>query len=331
MSKTSVYLAHHRDGRPSFERYYGQAPAVTAAGCLIWRLKQDELQVLIIHRPNYDDWSWPKGKLDEGETIPETAVREVREEVNLKVTLGAPLAVTEYKVKQGTKHVYYWAAQLPAGAEAKADKNEVDELRWVTPAQARKLLTNSSDILPLDELEKLHKERDLATRPVIIVRHAKAKPRSTWSAAEGERPLAATGKRQAIAVCRLLEAWGPQKLYSSPWTRCMQTIAHYNRRTGVPIKTKSAITEAAHKRRPKRAAKVVQSVFDKDYPVALCTHRPVLPTVLEVLGKNSNKHLASCLPDADPYLVPGEILVLQVSRRHSDRVVSLEQIKPFGD
>lgn len=331
MPKTPLYSAHLRDGQLSVTRTPANTPDVTAAGCLIWRLNEGKLEVLVIHRPNYDDWSWPKGKQDPSETVAETAIREVREEVNLQVALGVPLAVTKYKVRGGNKEVFYWAAEAPVGSKAKADEGEVDELRWVSISHARKLLTNKSDQQPLDVLEKLAEESALATRPVIIVRHAKAKPRSSWSAAEGERPLAATGKRQAISVCRLLEAWRPEKVYSSPWVRCMQTVISYNKSTGVPIKEKPALTEAAHKRSPKKAGKVVESLFEKSSPIALCTHRPVLPTVLEVLAKHCNKTLAGHLPEKDPYLAPGEMLVLQVSRRNPSQVVSLEQIKPFAD
>lgn len=331
MPKTPVYSAFRCDGEYSKIRRAVPDVDVTAAGCLIWRYTKERLELLIIHRPHYDDWSWPKGKVDDGETIPETAIREVREEVGLHVTLGVPLAVTHYKVKHGTKDVYYWSAQVDPSTKPKADGDEVDKLRWVTPKEARQLLTNATDTEPLDALEKLWKDGDLATRSVIIVRHAKAKPRSSWSAAEGERPLAATGKRQALAVCRLLHAWMPKKVYSSPWIRCMQTVANFQKQSGTPIKTKSQITEAAHKRHPKRAARVIEQLFEKDYSVALCTHRPVLPTVLDVLRTHGNKHLAAQLPTEDPYLVPGEMLVMQISRRNNHRMISLEQIRPFGD
>lgn len=326
-----VYAAHSTDKSLSIQRGASNSADVNAAGALVWRYHRDQLQVLVIHRPNYDDWSWPKGKQDPGETLPEVAVREVREEVGLQITLGAPLAVTAYRVKKRSKEVFYWAAELPAGAKPKADEGEVDELRWVNPQQAQEMLTNPTDREPLDALINLYERGQLHTRPVIVVRHAKAKPRSTWAGAEGERTLAATGKRQALAVGRLMEAWGPEKLISSPWVRCMQTVCPYARNRGLSIKEKRALTEAANARSPKAAAKVVESLFDKyDKPIALCTHRPVLPTVLGVLSKRLPPSLSRHLPTEDPYLKPGEMWVLQVTGPEK-AVVSLEQIKPFDD
>lgn len=119
------------------------SPAVIAAGAICWREASAGLEVLIIHRPKYDDWSWPKGKQDDGESIPETAVREVHEEVGLKITLGPPLAKTTYKVSRGKKDVHYWAAEIPVGKKAREDKGEVDRLEWVSPSAAREALTLS--------------------------------------------------------------------------------------------------------------------------------------------------------------------------------------------
>lgn len=328
----TFYTAHTADGELSIRRTPRNKATINAAGALIWRRHHDQLEVLIIHRPRYDDWSWPKGKQDPGETLPETAIREIQEEVGLQVTLGAPLSVTAYKVKGKSKEVYYWAAEAPLGARAQADEGEVDELRWVSPKQARSMLTNPTDQQPLDALIRLESAQNLKTRPVIVVRHAKAKPRSTWAGAEGERTLAATGKRQALAVGRLLEAWSPERIISSPWVRCMQTVYPYSRASGLSIKEKRALTEDSHTRSPKQARKVAESLFEKrDRSVVLCTHRPVLPTVLEVLNGYLGKSLRKHLPTADPYLKPGEMWVMQVSVAHPKTVVSLEQVKPFED
>src|SRR5699024_6663218 len=104
-----------------------------------------------------------KGKLDDGETLPECAVREVSEEVRLKVRLGVPLPTTRYQVEKKTKRgellsrskeVWYWAAEVTDG-KPRADGEESDEVRWVSPQKARQLLSNAGDIAPLDELERL--------------------------------------------------------------------------------------------------------------------------------------------------------------------------------
>ena len=177
-TESTYYSAHVYDNSLAITRTRENTAPVVAAGALVWRLHGEKLEVLMIHRPRYNDWSWPKGKQDAGESLVETAIREVGEEVTLRITLGVPLAVTNYMVSGRPKDVFYWAAQLPVGEHPRADEGEVDEIRWVTPKEARKLLSNSTDHEPLDALVAHHKAGTLHTRPVVIMRHAKAKPRS---------------------------------------------------------------------------------------------------------------------------------------------------------
>ncbi|RKQ36971.1 NUDIX hydrolase [Kocuria tytonis] len=305
---------------------------ILAAGCLCWRVLDGELQVLVIHRPRYDDWSWPKGKQDDGETLPETAVRELREETGLRITLGVPLGDSEYQVRGHDKLVRYWAAEVSPFAPAAPEDDEVDRMLWLPVPEARELLTNTDDRAPLDELSRLHSRGSLATRPVIVIRHAKAKPRSSWQRAEGDRPLAATGKRQALAVTRLLAAWQPQRVVTSPWLRCMSTVVPYAKKYNAKVKERPQLTEATHKRHPKRAAQVTEQLFDTERSVVLCTHRPVLPTVLKVLARHMPAAMAAELPDSDPYLSPGQMIVLHMPRgSRRSPAVGFEIISPFDD
>ena len=303
---------------------------VVAAGALCWRVRDGGLEVLMIHRPRYKDWSWPKGKLDAGETTPECAVREVQEEAGIRIRLGIPLPATVYPVASGMKIVHYWAARIQDG-KPHPDGKEVDEVRWCTPAEAHAKLANPSDRLPLHALEEAHAQDLLQTWPLIIVRHAKAKPRSSWTRAEGDRPLAATGMRQAQAVSRLLTAWLPDRVVSSPWARCVQTVRPYVKTRPVKFKTVDAITEHSAKRKPGKARNSVEALFDKAKPVVLCTHRPVLPLVLEVLARHMPGVLSDGLPAKDPYLAPGEAIICQVSSADEGRIVSLEQFRAFDD
>lgn len=308
----------------------GGSATVVAAGTLCWRIEKGRLQVLIIHRPRYKDWSWPKGKLDPGETTPECAVRETFEEVGLSVKLGIPLATITYPVSSGDKVVHYWAAKTER-LNPEPDGKEVDRVQWVSPEEARDMLTSASDIEPLESLIAAHAAKDLQTWPLIVVRHAKAKPRSSWSRAEGERPLAATGRRQAIAVSRLLQAWNPERVVSSPWVRCVQTISPYVNQRSAKLKLVDALTEHDAARKPGRARNTVERVFDKRRPVALCTHRPVLPLVFSVLGNHMTSRLRALLPVEDPYLAPGEAVICQVSTLNQGRIVSVEQFRAYDD
>ncbi len=306
------------------------APAVVAAGAICWRKEQGQLEVLLIHRPRYTDWSWPKGKIDPGETTPECAVREVEEEVGIRVSLGIPLASTRYPVGSGMKLVHYWAARTERMV-VRPDGKEVDKFLWVSPARASELLTNPTDREPLESLIAAYKADQLATWPLIVVRHAKAKPRSSWTRAEGERPLAATGRRQAVAVSRLLEAWHPSWVVCSPWERCIQTVAPYLASKDIKLKLADSITERNAGRKPDKASATVEKLFDKRRPVALCTHRPVLPVVFGVLRRHMTKELASALPVDDPFLAPGEVLISHVSSTVPGRIVAVEQFRAYDD
>lgn len=304
---------------------------IVAAGAIPWRIVDGKVQVLLIHRPKYDDWSWPKGKLDPGESIAECAVREVREEIGLRITLGLPLSATAYTVKQKSKVVYYWAAKTDPQTSIDPDGAECDDTRWVSAKKAAQLLTNPTDAQPLVDLVKAHKDGTLDALPVLIVRHAKAKPRGNWTRAEGERPLAATGRRQAQAVSRMLEAWQPANIASSPWLRCVQTFAPYATLHAMKMKNLRSLTEHAATRHPERARRAVQKLFDKYRSQAICTHRPVLPFVLEVLADNSSAELVKSLPKDDPYLEPGSLIVAQQVQGAKQRIVSFEIHNPFHD
>jgi 8-oxo-dGTP pyrophosphatase MutT (NUDIX family)/phosphohistidine phosphatase SixA len=311
----------------------GEAVAVTAAGAIPWRLNsanKDELEVLLIHRPRYDDWSWPKGKIDPGETVPECAAREVEEEIGLRAPLGIPLPPIHYHVPAGLKVVHYWAVDVD-GAKLVPDGKEVDSVMWCSPEKAARLLSNPSDVGPLEHLVAAHGHGELDTWPLLIVRHAKAKPRSSWTKAEGERPLAATGMRQAQAVGRLLQAWKPARIVSSPWLRCVATIAPYAKASDAKVKLNEALTEHRHGRSPHKTAAVVAALFDKQRAVALCTHRPALPTVFKQLEKHMSSRLKAKLPSADPFLAPGEIIVCHVAHGSKNKVVAVERFRPFDD
>ncbi|WP_405992393.1 NUDIX hydrolase [Streptomyces sp. NBC_00986] len=118
---------------------------VQAAGCVLWRRPSaGALELALVHRPKWDDWSWPKGKLKRGETFEEAARREVLEETGHACRLGTRLPSAQYLDHHGRpKEVRYWAAEATGGAFAPND--EVDVLLWLTPDEAHQRLSYERD------------------------------------------------------------------------------------------------------------------------------------------------------------------------------------------
>lgn len=117
---------------------------VHAAGAVVWRKAATGIEVAVVHRPRYDDWSFAKGKLDPGESFEVAAVRELAEETGLDVVLGAELPASTYIDHRGrSKLVRWWLAEVAGGRFVAND--EVDELRWCSPDEAAGLLTYGLD------------------------------------------------------------------------------------------------------------------------------------------------------------------------------------------
>lgn len=305
---------------------------VVAAGAILWRLEKGELKVAIIHRSRYDDWSWPKGKIDNGETIPQAAVREIREETGLKVNLGVHLAEINYKLPNGSdKEVHYWAANVTDKALANSKfkpSEEVAKVDWKTVTQARKLLSYEFDYLPLNNLVSLFESGLLETKPLIILRHAKAMARSDWKGGkaveDGRRPLHEFGKQQAKALIPTIAAFGPKQVVSSPWKRCKDTVTPYATKKKLAVIERHQLSELGNAKRPSRTSDVIQDFVERNKSVVICSHRPSLPTILKTLSSYAPLSLRKQINEAST-LRPGQMLVAHVSRSgKKPRVVAVE-------
>ena len=304
---------------------------VLAAGAVCWRHGSKGLEVVLIHRPKYNDWSWPKGKVDPGETLPETAVREVKEETGLDIRLGIPLPTAEYKVGgKNTKKVFYWSAEVRGDAAfAPMNEREVDRAKWFPVEKARTKLTSYSDREQLDALIKYDSTDALRAWPLILVRHGKAFPRSKWHETEHVRPLLKLGTRQAMALTGLLSAWETKKLISSPWKRCMATLAPLSAATGRSIKKVPTLSEKATSANPAKTARFIEKLLSRGRPAIYCTHRPVLPTIFSIYAAHAPKRVVAKLPKDDPYLKPGEVLIAYVRPGPIPRIVEIERVRPI--
>jgi 8-oxo-(d)GTP phosphatase len=312
---------------------------VEAAGALVWRERRGALEVVLVHRPRYDDWAWPKGKLDPGEALPTAAAREVHEETGLAVVLGVPLPRLRYRTSDGRpKRVHYWAARVAGRSDGpaiaarlpveQASPDEIDAVRWLPVERAARELTRRTDREPLDALVALHEKGRLSTDVLVVARHGRARQRSSWKGEETDRPLTPSGRAQAEALVPVLAAFGVRDVVTSRWERCAATIEPYARAAGVRP-GEAFLSEAEHERSPARVAGGVRRLLESRRDSVVCTHRPVLPTVLDVLGQHSRRSVADALPARDPFLRPGEVLVAHVAQTgKGPRVVAVEQHLP---
>ncbi len=264
---------------------------VRAAGAALWRREGKTIEVALVHRPRYDDWSLPKGKLDPDETIAAAAVREVREETGYEAVLGRYLAKTSYVVPSGNgtvpKSVDYFAAEAVSGNFEVND--EVDELRWLKPTEAEKLLTRPEDVRVLRSFCEL--PPDLTK--LLLVRHAKAGKRDEWNGDDDLRPLSEAGRRQADALRVMLSLFGPDRVLSAPRLRCVQTVRGVAEALGAEVRHEPLLSEDGYWPDPVLGlARLLAIVSDGGTPV-LCSQGGVIPDLVSTLADRDGVDLAA--------------------------------------
>jgi 8-oxo-dGTP pyrophosphatase MutT (NUDIX family) len=130
---------------------------VRAGGGIVWRRHGGPVQILVVHRPRYDDWSLPKGKCDEGESDADCALREVEEETGFACRLGPELPPTHYRDNKGRpKTVRYWAMEPVSGDGRFEPNSEIDEIRWLPIPEAVNLLSYDHDRPVIEAFEPPH-------------------------------------------------------------------------------------------------------------------------------------------------------------------------------
>lgn len=312
-------------------------PAVLAAGTVPWRRRRGRLQVALVHRPRYDDWSWPKGKLDPGESFPAAAARETLEETGLRVRLGLPLPTTTYTVGNGqrqVKEVRYWAAEVTGGDGAL--EHEVDDVAWVDLGEAKELLTYGRDIDQARAVGRADDQGVLSTWPLALVRHAHATARGDWHDEDALRPLDERGRRQADDLVPVLGAYEIERLVTSTSTRATDTLAPFATASGRQMRLKRGLSEEGHAIDPDKAAYHLDRALDRGVAAALCSHGPgLLGLVDDMVDRVDERRESGVLARSvieglgASGMAKGEVLLLHVVGTGEDaRVVAAERHHP---
>ena len=275
---------------------------VQAAGAVVLR----KGAVLLVHRPRYDDWSFPKGKLDRGELAPVAAVREVEEETGLRIRLGPPLRAQRYPNGRLMKTVSYWHGRVRGDHDVGGYlvNDEIDEVAWVPVDKAQRRLTYTYDQETLKEA--LGSEG--RTFALVMLRHGQAYSRKAWRHDDRLRPLLSTGRHQIERLTPLLNAYGPTRLVTSSSLRCVQSLAPYAAFSGWPLEQTDDLSE--EDATPRSVVEILDDLLEDKECAVLCTHRPVFPSVLDALGIEADR------------LAPGELLVVH---HRKGRIAAVER------
>jgi 8-oxo-dGTP diphosphatase len=306
--------------------------AVYAAGGVVWRVVDDKLRVLLIHRTKYRDVTLPKGKVDPGEMLAETAVREIHEETGIRVALGVPVGVSRYRLpSKRTKIVHYWAAEATDAAikvSAFVPNKEIAAIEWVSPKKALRRLSYPVDIEIMENFVRLIDEGVLRTFPIVALRHAKAVSREDWEGKDAARPLSPRGRRQADSIVGPLLAFGVRRIVSSPATRCVKTVMPLSAAVGRPIDTTKLISQDAWEVGKSDARAVIGDRVRSRKPAVLCSHGPVLPDILSELALATGTLRGSYLGSASA-LEPGAFSVVHLSAENpGSGIVMIETHEP---
>lgn len=306
--------------------------AVYAAGAVCWRVHKDKVHVLVIHRTAYGDVTLPKGKVDPGESLPQTAVREVEEETGLTVVLGAPLGITDYVLESGReKIVHYWAAEVTEGAIAKSTfvpNDEVAALEWVSIKKARGYLSYEHDVEIVDAFANLVSQGVGSTFALIVLRHGKAVPAAEWDGPDAARPLTKRGVEQAASIVPTIRAWAPKRITTSPAVRCVSTVAPLAAATGIQPKHKPGISQDAYEDGTAGVREVVGKRVRSRKSAVLCSHGPVLPDILREIALATGTTTGSYLKGASA-LHTAEFSVVHLSVSNpSSGIIAIETHSP---
>ena len=256
---------------------------ILAAGAVLWRKSEKKkIEVLIIHRPKYDDWTFPKGKAEIGEPLIACAYREVLEETNIETAFGPYLGEVEYLTNDGKKKVSFWSATVVKEKEFNPN-TEVDQLKWVEVTKVKELLTLDTDRKILEQFLQIEPD----TKPLILLRHAKAVTRDEWQGEDDDRPLDSYGQNQAKRLLAMYQVFNLEQIHSSDAVRCYDTVVAIAKGLNIKLEVTGKLSESTFKKDKEKAFDYAKDLIKLNESVLICSHNPILPKMLNKLTKKS--------------------------------------------
>jgi len=282
---------------------------IQAAGAVLWRYSPSKkIEIALVHRPRYDDWSLPKGKVEDKESHIACAFREVLEETGYTPVFGPELGQAFYKVEEGKKVVRYWSAQASEESVGTVDKNEIDEVLWLEVKDAQKKLTVEDDKKIVD----FFVEFGVQTIPLVLLRHAKALKRDDWDGDDSDRPLDNLGQLQAKRLLPQFYPYNISEIHSSDAYRCMQTVEDLTRALDLNTIIGLDLSEDMYSKDKDASLEYVSSLMNQNKRAIICSHNPILPKVLKKLvGRKYFKELDTKLEPAEAWVIhhrDGEVI-----------------------
>ncbi|GAA3751783.1 NUDIX hydrolase [Salinactinospora qingdaonensis] len=283
-------MPEYADGRPVTvtSAFPNQATApggymepIRAGGAVLWREIDTEIEVALIHRPDRDDWTLPKGKLRKGEHMLTASVREVTEETGVRPFLGRRLPPQRYLKDGWPKQVEWWAATPARGQSSFTPNEEVDALEWVGLIEARQRLTYDHDVQVLDNFVA----GPARTAPIILLRHTSAGEKQNWPDNDLLRPLDETGRADALALADVLAVYAVPRVVTSAAARCSETVLPYAVSNDAEVRTERLFTVGALDAGPEsfdRAGAQAEfvSLVGERRPTIVCTHGELIADLM---------------------------------------------------
>jgi 8-oxo-(d)GTP phosphatase len=297
---------------------------IDAGGAVVWRPDPEDptgrtVQIALVHRPRYDDWSLPKGKLEPGESTRTAAAREVAEETGFRIKLGRHLRQVRYHVshpREARKFVEYYAGRALEGRFEPND--EVDELRWCSPEAAAEVLSYAHDNDVVSAFTALPAE--LTT--VLLVRHAKAGSRREWDGPDEDRPLSANGWHQVPPIRALAGLYGADRVYSAPLVRCEQTVAEIAADAGVQVLSEPLMSEKGYAE--ERAVERLLEIAAGGGTAVVCSQGKVIP---DLVSRVAGVAGAVPLPVRRPESKKASVWALFFTGNDDPRLVAAEYLR----